>query len=337
MPPNKVVVCPGLSLSLGTGLGPGPPIMSEFMSGTLSQMIATSTSHQISKLAQVNSDWDTRSNRPFIYGGPSIFTSVFTPSSSNSDSRNFGDSMAGLSIGINPSAENLIPQFGTQHNNAFFSASHQRQRGAQLPATTLLQKAAVMGVTKSSFLFRKPMDLSSSSTEEFHLRETWAGVTSSSASRHPTGASPSGDRLNSNYYDRHGATGSSGFSPASYGGQDRTEASKDLSAGCSSSMASILHLGHNTEHERQGQYSLINESHRRMSGSIARFSDLDETQREEASETNRMTLDFLGIGSQNSSFEKGVERANLVAAGVRPDQCSASKDTSHGNIEGCNR
>ncbi|MCO5614436.1 hypothetical protein L7F22_068718 [Adiantum nelumboides] len=337
MPSNPILGL-GLALSLGTGLGPGPPRPSEFVS-SLSQTVVTPLSNQMNKLVHEHPDRADKFRWPLPLGNAGIFTSMLAAANGDSDLQGNGKEAHGrigdaqLFLGFSPVTETAgISQFAnsTYSNTGLFMPKHQRQHtgGAQLPATTLLQKAAIMGVTKSnSFLFRNFGDSVSGSSEESRQHSSWAGVSSSSSSGHALTMEPAAEGLQSNCGPGYGAMKAGSFSSTSFSGQKRAQEYRDLarasrledisyaSSSSSSSMIGVfLHDG-NKGHETIGHSDRLHEGSRFQSQNIVTCTELEGSQR---GETNKMTLDFLGVGD-HGFFKRDECSNNLLGAGVKSE------------------
>lgn len=328
--PSYPLVGPGLSLSLGTGLGPGPPCPSESMG---------------SMVPPSSKSLDNRFPWPLPLASAGIFTSMLTAANSDTDlsvrgkEAHGGIGMAGLSMGISSLSESsLIPQFANSPflNNGLFPSKHQQQQhtgGALLPATTLLQKAAIMGVTKSdSFLSRNLKDLGSSSPAE-----SWAGM--SNSLWHPLGMQPASEGRCLSWGPGCIAGGSSS---TLYGGQESAQELRDParasrvqdvshpSSSLSSSMTGIFLLDSQKDQQRMEHLAPLHEGSRLHSENTITGTHLEGSQRGETGEVNRMTLDFLGVGDHSLS-QRDV---NLLNEGVKSERFSPFNDTMHARSGG---
>lgn len=348
---SRRVPGPVLSLCLGTGLGPGPPCASDII-GCLRQSEAKAASKQMNKVLCVDSERDERAQWPLPLASAGIFTSMLTASNSDSESQGYAtgrytsNGMVGLSMGMNSLiSSSTSSQFAssTYVENGFISSKRHRQHtgGAQLPATTLLQKAAMMGSTKSSsFLFRNfglARNSGSLSPDESRQHDSWAGVASSqSRSWHSSLSTRSAaEHLRLHCGPGYEVMGARGSYSTVYGGQESALGFRDScgegparlqnASHVASSSLNITMLDGNNNHQRAAQDPLHEGS--MIQDGIA-CTEFEGSQRYERHEANRMTLDFLGVGghSRSAGVAMGMEQnpsqrdvvsKNLLIAGVK--------------------
>ncbi|KAI5081398.1 hypothetical protein GOP47_0004581 [Adiantum capillus-veneris] len=340
--PSNPMIGPGLALSLGTGLGPGPPRPSELIGSLSSRTVVAPLSDQMNKLVDVHPGREDKIRWPPPLASAGIFTSMLAAANGDSDLQECGKEVhsrigdAQLFLGISPVTETSgISQFAnsTYSSNGLFMPKHQRQHtgSAQLPATTLLQKAAIMGVTKSnSFLFRNLGHTGSASPGESRQHDSWTGVTSSpSSSWHSLSMQPATEGLESHFGSGFGAMKAGCFSSTSYGGQERAQEFRDPSgaslapSSSSSCMTGVFLLDGNKHCETVGHSDRIHEGSRRKSQNNITCAELEGSQRVEM---NRMTLDFLGVGD-HGSFQKDECNNDMLGAGVKPERLYGGRDS----------
>lgn len=329
---------PGLSLCLGTGRGPGPPDIR----GCLPQSEGKAVSKQMNNFFCVDSRRVERTHWPLPLASAGIFSSMLAAPNTDSEPQGYAlgrySSIAvdGLSIGMNSLASNATnSQFASSSSyleNAFISSTrHKQHTGSQLPATTLLQKAAMMGSTKSSsFLFRNfglSRDSRASSPEESQQHDSWAGVTSSQSSswRSLSSTRTAAAELLLDCGSGYETPSAGGSNSPSYGGHEKAlEFSDSLGCGAarpqntfhvaSSSLKDLLRVGMDG-YERVGHLDTEHESATSQGGLPC--AELEGPQRSERYEGNRVTLDFLGVGGQSRSMGLAIEgRQNLCQRDV---------------------
>eukprot|EP00250_Pteridium_aquilinum_P011288 c19968_g1_i1 orf=152-2131(+) len=214
--PNKG---PALSLCLGTGPGPGPPGSLQMM-GCLPH---ADNMLSMNKVGVLGPGSDEATHWPASSSGLGMFASMLN--STNNDSETWrgypstnsnsepwrvhslgeqaNNSVAGISMNTDHSFRNSAlsqfapPSSGNISNSSFFgngylpskpSSYHGRHSGsAQLPATALLQKAAMMGATSNNqSLFHSFGGDSSVLARKDSGQETSLGVSSSLSSSWPS-------------------------------------------------------------------------------------------------------------------------------------------------------
>eukprot|EP00250_Pteridium_aquilinum_P007844 c17481_g1_i1 orf=216-1697(+) len=361
---HKLTAGPGLSLCLGTGLGPGPPCASTERIGSVSQTEAKSASKQMNNLVGVGSQRDD-STWPLPLASAGIFTSMLTAAGREPELQGYasgkyaGNGMAGLSMGSNSLiGSSMASQFANSAflERGFIPSKHHRQHtgSSQLPATTLLQKAAMMGSTKSnSFLYRNlglGADSGSLSPGDSRQHDSWAGVTSSlSSSRHSSlSVKPAAEGSCLEVGPIYGAIGAGGSYSTSYCGQDSRHEFRDSlcsqamrrenvyhAASSSLSTPGGLSLDGNRNHEQVRQWDSAHEGFRIQDGISC--TELEGSQRRDGHQVNRMTLDFLGVGGPSRSVGVAMgmgEDLSQRDVGVKPDSLTYLEENVDASTEG---
>lgn len=362
---------PGLSLCLGTGPGPGPPGALQML-GCPPQTDGRLPFRGMSKAGGLGSENDETMQWPSSSAGVGMFTSMLTSANSGSEPQGYAvgqhasNGMAGLSTAMVGSCVSRFASPAGRISNANYFGSakschnHQQHTGsAPMPATALLQKAAMMGATASNPSlfrnFRLGAD-SSSMAPGGPQQDSWAGITSSWPAFLNATTAAGCHRLDRGHgYGAHEAGDS--IYPALYGGQGSVQEFMDSLCGGGAALfestsnvmsypvnnARDFIQDSNQHHDMLGQSDLLNGGSKVQDG--ATQAGLGGPQGGDKHEGDRTTLDLLGVGGPSGKVgaaagmgrtlsQRDISSITSLSAGIKVESTTHYKDNRQARGEG---
>lgn len=375
--PNKG---PALSLSLGTGPGPGPPGSMQMMGClphtdnvvAMNKVLGEETTHWPGMFASM---LDSPKGNSETWKGYSSMNSDSEPWHVHSSGEQFSNSKASISMSVDSSFTNsALSQFAPPSSginissffgNGYFpprsSSYHQRHSGsAQLPATALLQKAAMMGATASipSLFHSYGGDSRVLATKEAR-QDSFLGVSSSLSSSYNSLLSNEKQAMgcfSTDSGDGYGAHRAEGpLYPAMYSGQGGSM-QELLNSLCSGGAALFQSKpdnsqpamgngtgsmqGDNRHHYMMGPSDVFLGGSKYQDGST--LAGLCGTEKNEGSRT---TLDFLGIGGPGGMAgttvgmartlsQREIASITTLSAGIKREPVTPKKGIVPARVEG---
>lgn len=372
---------PALSLQLGTGPGPGPPGLSMQTMGCFFHGDSVLSTMSKSSIVGMGLDeamhWPASSSGPGMFASMlessdpesepwreySSFNSASDPWLGQSSLRDRPTltSAAGLSMstmdhsfknstlsqfappssGILPSLSFFANGFLPSQPSSYVHPS--RHTGsAQLPATALLQKAALMGATSStsSSLFHSFGGDSSLKTTKEAQREPFVGVSSSlSSSNWPLSSKEKLSMRADNGYG-YGERVEGSLYPALYNGQGTVQeflnslcngGASVFQANTADKQSIMSNGGGSMEGDNRSNDQLMGLSNQIFQGSSDGSTQLSglggSTQGGEKSDGGRTTLDFLGVGGMartamgmaRTLSQREIASITTLSAGIKGD------------------
>lgn len=370
---------PALSLSLGTGPGPGLPRVSQMMECLLHNdnvlPVGVLGEHRISWPSMFGSmpdlpkgNMDTWKEYSSINNSSETWhlhaLSEQDSNSNTSKSMNVHSSFknSALSQFAPPSSGNISSFFGNEYFPSRHSSCHQRNPGSgQLPATALLQKAAMMGATSSipvSLFHSFGGDSRVLTLKEGHKESYLGGGGSSlSSSCNPLlshGKQSIGCYSTDGNYNREQETEGSIY-PGLYGGHGSMQEllnsfcgrgaallqSKPVDGHLAMSNARGSVQGNGRHHYTMGTSNIfLGGSMHQDSSTLAGLSGVENN------EGSATTLDFLGIGGPGETVgtssaglartlsQREIASITTLSAGIERDPVTARKGIIPARVEG---